>query len=139
MTRLRPRVIEGHGEELLLGCSERELTQMEPADAVAFFRGQGIRGGRAEIEAACTPYGYHPLSLRLLAGLIVRDLRQPGDIAAARRLDVSGDLIQRQHHVLEQAYESLSPDRQRLLGRIACFRGSVDYDALTVLADIPPS
>ena len=87
-TRLRPRIVEGHGEELLLGCCERELTQMDPADAVAFFRGQGIRGARAEIEAACAPYGYHPLSLRLLAGLVANDLRQPGDIAAARRLDV---------------------------------------------------
>ena len=136
-TRLRPRIVEGHGEELLLGCCERELTQMAPADAVAFFRGQGIRGGRAEIEAACAAYGYHPLSLRLLAGLIVRDLRQPGDIAAARRLDVSGDLIQRQHHVLEQAYESLPPDRRRLLSRIACFRGPVGYEALAALADDP--
>ena len=134
-TRLRPRIVEGHGEELLLGCCERELTQMEPADAVAFFRGQGIRGGRAEIEAACAPYGYHPLSLRLLAGWIVRDLQLPGDIAAARRLDVSGDLIQRRHHVLEQAYESLTPDRRRLLSRIACFRGPVGYDALAALAD----
>ena len=134
-TRLRPRIVEGHGEELLLGCCERELTQMDPADAVAFFRGQGIRGARAEIEAACAPYGYHPLSLRLLAGLIANDLRQPGDIAAARRLDVSGDLIQRQHHVLEQAYESLTPDRRRLLSRIACFRGPVAYDALAALAD----
>ena len=138
-TRLRPRIVEGHGEELLLGCCERELTQMAPADAVAFFRGQGIRGGRAEIEAACAPYGYHPLSLRLLAGLIVRDLRQPGDIAAARRLDVSGDLIQRQHHVLEQAYESLPPDRRRLLSRIACFRGPVAHEALAALADDTPS
>ena len=134
-TRLRPRIVEGHGEELLLGCCERELTQMDPADAVAFFRGQGIRGARAEIEAACAPYGYHPLSLRLLAGLIANDLRQPGDIAAARRLDVSGDLIQRQHHVLEQAYESLTADRRRLLSRIACFRGPVGYEALAVLAD----
>ncbi len=134
-TRLRPRIVEGHGEELLVGCCEQELTQMEPADAVAFFRGQGIRGARGEIEAACAPYGYHPLSLRLLAGLVANDLRQPGDIAAARRLDVSGDLIQRQHHVLEQAYESLIPDRRRLLSRIACFRGPVGYEALAALGD----
>ncbi len=119
-TRLRPRILEVHGS-LLLGCDERELLQMQPADAVAFFRALGLRGARAEIEAACLPYGYHPLSLRLLAGLIVNDLQQPGDIAAAKRLDVSGDLVQRQHHVLEQAYASLTPARQKLLGRIACF------------------
>ncbi len=132
-TRLRPRVLEEHGE-LLAGCREEELTQMQPADAVAFFRAQGIRGSRAEIEAACAPYGYHPLSLRLLAGLVVRDLQQPGDIAAARRLDVSGDLVQRQHHVLEQAYDSLPADRQLLLSRIACFRGPVGYEALAAVA-----
>ena len=113
---------------------------MQPADAVAFFRAQGIRGGRTEIEAACASYGYHPLSLRLLAGLIVRDFQQPGDISAAKRLDVGGDLVQRQHHVLEQAYNSLTPERQKLLSRIACFRSPVSYEALcAVAAASPPS
>ncbi len=133
-TRLRPRAIEAHGGELLQGCREEELTQMQPPDAVAFFRAQGIRGGRAEIQAACEPYGYHPLSLRLLAGLIANDLQQPGDISAARRLDVTGDLVQRQHHVLEQAYNSLTPERQKLLSRIACFRSPVNYEALCAVA-----
>ncbi|HEX6291973.1 MAG TPA: hypothetical protein VFZ66_22495, partial [Herpetosiphonaceae bacterium] len=132
-TRLRPRVLESHGG-MLQGCRERELTAMERADAVAFFRAQGIRGTRAEIEQACERYGYHPLSLRLLAGLVVNDFQQPGDIAAAQRLDVSGDLKQRQHHVLEQAYSSLTPQRRKLLSRIACFRGAMEYKALHVLA-----
>ncbi len=134
-TRLTPNVLHAPGGDLLAGCCEVELTQMAPADAVAFMRGQGIRGGRGEIEAACAPYGYHPLSLRLLAGWIARDLQQPGDIAAAGRLDVTGDLVQRRHHVLQTAYESLTPDRQRLLSRIACFRGPVAYDALAALTD----
>ena len=120
-TRLRPRIVEGHGEELLWAAPSGELTQMVFADAVAFFRGQGIRG--LARDRGCVAPGYHPLSLRLLAGLIANDLRQPGDIAAARRLDVSGDLIQHQHHVLEQAYESLTADRCRLLSRVACFAG----------------
>lgn len=132
-TRLCPASLEQHGS-LLLGCREEEMTQLQPADAVAFFRAQGVRGGRGEIEAACAPYGYHPLSLRLLAGLVASDLQQPGDIAAARRLDVSGGLVQRQHHVLEQAYSSLTPPRQTLLSRIACFRAGVEYAALHALA-----
>jgi len=134
-TRLRPRVLEAPGGDLLQGCREEELTQMQPADAVAFFRAQGVRGSRAEIEATCQPYGYHPLSLRLLAGLVVSDPQQPGDIAAARRLDVSGDLIQRRHHVLAQAYDNLTPARQELLSRIACFRGAVSYEALRAVAE----
>jgi tetratricopeptide (TPR) repeat protein len=134
-TRLRPAPVETRDGFLLQGCREEKLLQLQPLDAVEFFHAQGIRGGRAEIEAACEPYGYHPLSLRLLAGLITGDLQQPGDIAAAQRLDVSGDLVQRQHHVLEQAYTSLRPARQKLLSRIACFRSPVSYDALQALAE----
>lgn len=134
-TRLCPRVLEAKGGGLLTGCREAELKQMQPADAVAFFHAQGIRGTHTEIEMACARYGYHPLSLRLLAGLVVGDFQQPGDIAAAKRLDVSGDLIQRQHHVLETAYDSLAPSRQALLGRIACFRSPVSYETLKALAE----
>lgn len=129
-TRLRPRVLEGHDGLPLRYCRTIDLNELSPTDAVAFFQAQQIQGTRAEIEAACSPYGYHPLSLRLLAGMIVSDLRQPGDIAVAQRLDVSGDLKQRRHHVLEQAYNSLTPTRQQLLSRIACFRGAVNYEAL---------
>lgn len=134
-TRLCPRALEAKGGELLQGCREEKLEQMQPADAVEFFRAQGIRGTHTEIEQACAPYGYHPLSLRLLAGLVVGDFQQPGDIAAAKRLDVSGDLIQRQHHVLKVAYDSLAPERRKLLSRIACFRSPVKYDALKALAE----
>jgi hypothetical protein len=119
----------------LQGMIERELTEMEPADAVEFFDRQGIRGGRKEIERACAAYGFHPLSLRLLAGLIVKDKRQPLDIAAAGRYEraVSEDVKQRQHHVLEQSYAGLAPESKALLGRIACFRSSVTYDTLAAI------
>ncbi|MCX6027649.1 MAG: toll/interleukin-1 receptor domain-containing protein [Chloroflexi bacterium] len=134
-TRLCPRALEARGGGLLQGCREEELNQMQRADAVEFFHAEGIRGTHTEIETTCAPYGYHPLSMRLLAGLIVADLEQPGDIAAAKRLDVSGDLVARRHHVLETAYNSLSPARQALLARIACFRSPVRYEALKALAE----
>jgi tetratricopeptide (TPR) repeat protein len=137
-TRLCPRVLEARGGGFWQGCREEELKQMQPADAVEFFLAQGIRGTHTEIETACEAYGYHPLSLCLLAGLIIGDLQQPGDIAAAKRLDVSGDLIARQHHVLEVGYDSLTPERRALLSRIACFRSPVKYDALKALAGAEP-
>lgn len=135
-TRFCPRVLEARGGTLLQGCRDEELNQMQPADAVAFFQAKGIRGLRSEIGAACAPYGYHPLSLNLLSGLIMNDFEQPGDIAAAQHLDVSGDLIQRQHHVLEAAYNSLTPQRQAILSRIACFRSPVKYDTLKTLSGV---
>ena len=137
-TRLRPRVLEGHDQKLLQHCQEIELTALSPADAVTLFHALGVQGTRAEIEAAGGHYGYHPLSLRLLAGLIINDLRQPKDIKVAQRLDISGDLVQRQHHVLEQAYNSLTPQRHQLLSRLACFRSPMSLEAITAIFTVEP-
>ncbi|MGC1378343.1 MAG: TIR domain-containing protein [Anaerolineales bacterium] len=128
-TRLTPRAVESRGG-LLQGCREEELRAMSAKDAVDFFHAQGMRGARAEIENACAAYGYHPLSLRILAGWIANDRQTPGDVSAAARLDVTGDIIQNKHHILAAAFDSLTPAQQKLLGRIACFRAPVGYDAL---------
>ncbi len=136
-TRLRPRVLETPIGPLA-NCRERELTELSPADAYALFHSLNVIGTRAEIEAACAPYGYHPLSLSLLAGLILNDPRTPGDIAVAGRLDLTGDLIQRQHHVLQQAYDSLTPARKQLLSRLACFRSPMTYEATAAIAELTP-
>ncbi|RZM75655.1 TIR domain-containing protein [Leptolyngbya iicbica] len=132
-TRLRPRAVEISSREVLQGCREVELTQLQPEDAVAFFWKQGIRGTRAEIAQICGAYGYHPLSLRLLAGFILDDFEYPGDVKAAASLDLTGDLVQRRNHVLARSYENLSEAARQLLGRIACFRGPVQ---IVVLAQV---
>ena len=131
-TRLTPRAVERHGQ-FLQGVREEELKEMKKEDAVAFFHAQGIRGTHTEIEAACEPYGYHPLSLRILAGLIVNDRSAPGDISAAEGLEITQDIIQNKHHILETAFNSLSASQKSLLGRIACFRAPTSYDALKTI------
>jgi tetratricopeptide (TPR) repeat protein len=131
-TRLTPRAVERYGQ-FLQGVREEELKEMKKEDAVAFFHAQGIRGTHTEIEAACEPYGYHPLSLRILAGLIVNDRNAPGDISAAKNLEITGDIIQSKHHVLETAFNTLSPPQKSLLGRVACFRAPTSYDALKTI------
>ncbi len=131
-TRLTPRAVERHGQ-FLQGVREEELKEMKKEDAVAFFHAQGIRGTHAEIEAACEPYGYHPLSLRILAGLIVNDRNAPGDISAAKDLEITGNIIQNKHHVLETAFNTLSLSQKSLLGRVACFRAPTSYDALKTI------
>jgi hypothetical protein len=133
-TRLTPRAVEQRGE-LLNGCHEEELQAMQKGDAVVFFRAQGIRGARAETETACAPYGYHPLSLQILAGLIANDRETPGDIAVARKLDIADDVIQNKHHVLEVAYNTLTEEQQKLLSHIACFRSAMHYEALNAISD----
>ena len=133
-TRLTPRAIKPHGE-FMLGCHEFKLTAMQKADAVEFFHKQGIKGNRGEIESACEPYGYHPLSLRLLAGRILKDFENPADIAVAQKLKIDGDIIQQKHHVLEVSYSSLPQHEQKLLSTIACFRSPVELKTIEAIAN----
>jgi len=133
-TRLTPRAVKPRGE-CLQGCREEELTAMQKVDAVEFFRKQKIKGTHAEIEAACAPYGYHPLSLRLLAGRILKDFDNPTDIVVAQKLKIDGDIIQQIHHVLEVSYDSLLPQGQKLLSTIACFRSPVELNTLQSIAE----
>jgi tetratricopeptide (TPR) repeat protein len=132
-SRLMVRDLEDRAGDPLAGVLYRELKELGRDDALAFMRAQGVtKGTPAEIATVCEAYGNHPLSLRLLSGLIARDTRTPGDIAAAPRHDVHADLVQRQHHVLEQSYNAL-PDKERtLLSRLAAFRSAMTYDALAI-------
>jgi hypothetical protein len=132
-SRLRPHSVELHGGGLLQGCQEHKLTEMRSDDAVEFFHCQGIQGNRGEIEQVCRNYGFHPLSLRLLAGYVSQDFEYPGDIRAAANLDLTGDLVQHRNHVLKRSYESLTDAGRQLLGQIACFRNPVAYEALAVI------
>jgi tetratricopeptide (TPR) repeat protein len=111
---------------------------MDPQDAVRFFRAMKIRGTRAEIQAACAPYGYLPLALRLLAGLVAEDPARPGDVAVATEYEITEDLRGReQHHILERAYDALDPAARDLLSRIAAFRSPVEYDVLEAIFTTP--
>ncbi|MBI3153767.1 MAG: tetratricopeptide repeat protein [Chloroflexi bacterium] len=129
-TRLCPRVLESVDGKLLKGCRDEVLSAFSPDDAVTYFHKEGIAATRAEIIAACSAYGYHPLSLSLLAGFINADHEQRGDIAAVKNLEIFEDVKARRHHVLERAYESLAPERRDLLSKISCFRGSMKYAVL---------
>ncbi|HUU54383.1 MAG TPA: toll/interleukin-1 receptor domain-containing protein [Armatimonadota bacterium] len=128
-TRHFPRDLDG-----IAGCDSTPLEGLDPQDAVAFFYAHGIKGNRPEIQAACAPYGYHPLALRLLAGLIVKDKQNPGDIKVAERYSVLPDLKgKEQHHIIQPFYDALRKPERTLLSRIAAFRSAVGHDALAEL------
>jgi tetratricopeptide (TPR) repeat protein len=132
-SRLFPCELEG-----LAGVQRRDLRSMAPADAVRFFRALGIRGTRVEIETACEPYGYLPLALRLLAGLVMEDPARPSDIAVATDYAVADDLRGRErHHILARAYAALDDEARALLSRIAAFRSPVEYEVLEAIFTTP--
>lgn len=130
-TRLIPRELEGDDGNLLTGCTKNKLDGFDPADAVTFFQATGIKGTRAEIEAACTPYDYHPLALRLLAGMVANDKRNPGDIQVAKQHPVTERLKGRaKHHILQVSYDALELKLRGLLSKIAAFRNATRYSTL---------
>jgi hypothetical protein len=129
-SRLFPRELEDRGGRPLAGCRREDLEKLDPGDAIAFFQAQGVEGTQAEIQAACEPYGYHPLALRLLAGMIVQDPARPGDVTVARDYSPVDDLVPREHHILALAYDALRPPLRDLLSRLAAFRSPMDYEAM---------
>lgn len=133
-TRLMIQDLEDSTGEPLYGCRKEKLNPLSPDDAVTFMQSQGVtKGTDAEIKAACRSYGYHPLSLRVLSGLIRRDKKLPGDIAATKHYQQHIGLVRSRDRILTTAYDALSASLRSLLSRIAAFRGSVSYDALCVL------
>jgi tetratricopeptide (TPR) repeat protein len=138
-TRLCPRVLESADGKLLKGCREEPLAAFSPEDAVTYFHNEGIKATRAEVIGTCAAYGYHPLSLSLLVGLINEDHERRGDIEAVKNMEIFADVKARRHHVLERAYRSLAPERRDLLSKMSCFRGSMEYDTIKKVFASKPS
>lgn len=131
-SRLLPRFLEDKEfpGEATLSCMDYPLGGMSRKDAAGFLLTRGVRGPRGDIESACESLGEHPLSLRLLSGLILKDLGHPGDIAAARRLTYLGDAQILRHTILERAFDTLPSGARNLLGMLACFRGAIDLESI---------
>jgi tetratricopeptide (TPR) repeat protein len=131
-SRLYPKELED-----LEGCLRKDLEQMDKKEAVDFFYRQGVnKGTRAEIEMACESAGYHPLSLRLLSGMIVHDPKNPGDIREWLKYNLIPELRGKEgHNILELAYNSLDKKKQAFMSRLSASRNPMDYDAISIFND----
>ena len=116
------------------GCLHKHLKEMNKEDAVEFFHRQGVKGNRAEIENACEPFGYHPLSLRLLAGMVAEDPQYPKDIKTWMEYNPLPELtgIKGKHNILELAYNALEQKKQEFISKLSAFRSPMDYEAITI-------
>jgi len=111
------------------------LTQLDKEDVVEFFKRQGVEGTRAEIEEVCSAYGFHPLSLRLLSGMVILDMKYGGDVKAWTRHNPLPKLVPKEHHILELAYNSLDEKKQIFISRLSAFRNPMDYEAISIFSD----
>lgn len=132
-SRLLPQDLVGRGGTMLTGVRRHDLTGLNPDEALRLFREQNITTTRAEVVQVCEPLGYHPLSLRLLAGYAANSPTHSGDLQAAASYDPTADLLGKRQHILSQAYDSLPPTARDTLSRLAAFRGGVTWDTLTAI------
>jgi predicted MPP superfamily phosphohydrolase len=114
-------------------CKTLELTGLDPDDAIRYVQSMNIKGSKDEIGRICDNYAYHPLALQILVGMIIYDPVNPRDINAANYYDPIPDLRQREHHILELAYNQLKPNIKELLSRVAAFRSSMNYNAIKII------
>lgn len=128
-SRLFPRELDG-----MTGCHREDLDALELEDAVTFFHAQGVQGTRAQIATACKPYGYHPLTLRLLTGMILRDPINPGDVTVTDHYSPLPELTSKGHRILALSYDALGPPLRELLSRLSAFRSPVGYEVASILS-----
>jgi hypothetical protein len=103
----------------------RELTGLEPMDAVSLMQGMGIQGEESELEAVCAEYRFHPLALRLLAG-VLRGSAETGQVRDARRNRVPAKMKGSVHHHIADAACGAPGARARALAsHLAVFRSPV--------------
>jgi tetratricopeptide (TPR) repeat protein len=123
-SRLMPVPLEG-----LFGVKYVFLKGLSKGDAVRFFRGEGVKGTRAELEQAGKVYDYHPLMLKLLTTSIRRSRAK--DIKGAFRLK----LIDKEepHKILTRGYKLLSKEEQQVVSRIAVLRSVFTFDSAKAL------
>lgn len=128
-SRLCPRELDDKD-----GCFCKDLTKMDKDDAVEFFRRQGVKGTRAEIESACEPFGYHPLSLRLLSGMVAEDPQYPKDIKTWMEYNPLPEVkgIKKEHNILELAYNALDQQKREFISKLSAFRNPMDYEAIAI-------
>jgi tetratricopeptide (TPR) repeat protein len=125
-SRLFPRELDE-----LENARHLELKGMDESDAVEFFHKQGIKGNRKEIIDACAAYGFHPLTLRLLAGALKQDPRYHADIRNAPLVEMrDADKDKRMARMLDFAYDSLPRDEQKLLSQLSAFRSPMKWETI---------
>jgi hypothetical protein len=148
-SRLIPRVLLNQASQPIPGVQRVPLPGLRPADAEALFRACGVTGDPAAVQAYLkTHCDCHPLTIGVIAGLIVNDYlsdrgnfdRWSADPDGGGRLNLADlDLVQKRNHILHTAIAALSPESRQLLSTVALISEAVDYDTIIALnPHLPP-
>ncbi len=122
------------------GCRIERLRDLSIEEATDYLTAAGVHPDPRELERVFSLYGRHPLGLKLLAGLVARDLETPGNLTALHKYNLVSNLREevgdhQRHHILEHAYRSLPAFSRGLLERLSLYRVPIDYPKLRVFEE----
>ena len=137
-TRLFPSDLESATGALRSGSFEKKLQGLSDEDAFTLWQAYGLTGSRAELVKLFRTFDNHPLLIRVLAAVVAKDRKNPGDFEKWRDANPNFNpfglpIKQVQTHILKQALNGLSVEENQTLATLSCFRFPTGYEALTAL------
>ncbi len=141
-SRLMPSALIDSSGTAIAGVLHHPLAGLDPDDAEAMLRGIQVSGDSISLRRYLgTHFGYHPLMVGVLGGLVKNFSLAPGDFD--RWLDSQDgrgtptpealDVIQDRNRVLKAAFNDLEPDARTLLARIGLVSEAVDDETMVEL------
>jgi hypothetical protein len=122
---------QGHGYQT------RVIGRLPPKAARALLRARGVEGSDTELDQLSKDFGYHPLTLTLLGGLLLHfldgnpkridELPPPTQGSGLAELD---EQAQRLVRVLARYEQDLTPEEVIILKAVSSFRLPIDADAI---------
>ena len=141
-SRLTPLALLSASDTPIIGVRQESLPGLRPEDAEDMLRACGLKGDgaamRAYLQSNCD---CHPLVIGVIAGLINKFARAPGnfdkwvsDAKGGAGLNLSKlDLVQKRNHILSHAIESLDAAELGILQLLSLFPRAADYSVLLEL------
>lgn len=129
-----PRDLDG-----LAGVERYELKDLAEDDARRLFQAKSIFWAPGELRTIGQLCGYHPLSLGLLAGYILKRHRLATlSFNSQAFIEELRKAKRREHHILEIAYDALPARTQQLLSRMAAYRNPIRAESVSVISPFGP-
>ncbi len=118
------------------GYNDFILPLLEPDAAVDYMINAGVIGDRQEISLICERFGYHPLTLAVLADYLIQPPNNGKFTGIGNLADIPADTPQasKLFSILEYYWKKLNKSERYFMSRLALFRFGARDTALSLMA-----